>query len=213
MRWKWRLHLTAAAGILFDAKCNYKSRFWPHKWGLILPSSHKHLRLSEWLQKDLGFYASIHKLAVCETQLRTYTLQGHWVIATREKDLLVFLVNLGSLRVEVGIREDSQSMYEGCKRGCGHLWIINNIWALAEQAQFSIWPARSIAEDTCLFIVTTVGTDAALGFQEHHGKTISSCTHVSYATGLGIWKSGFSVLACWDRKLYTSHCLSWCQAF
>lgn len=111
VRWKWRPHLTAAAGTLFfEAKCNYQSRNRPRKQGLMLPSSHEHLGLSEWLQQDVGFYASIQKVALCETQLRTSRLQGHWFIATRGKDLLLFPVNLVSLRVEVGIRGDSQSM-------------------------------------------------------------------------------------------------------
>lgn len=101
---------SSSRDTFFEAKCNYQSRNRPRKRGLTLPSFHEHLGLSEWLQQDVGFYASIQKVALCETQLRTSRLQGHWFIAMRGKDLLLFPVNLVSLRVEVGIRGDSQSM-------------------------------------------------------------------------------------------------------
>lgn len=40
--------------FLFSKKCNYQRRSWPHKWGLTLPSSYKHLRLPQMLSARFG---------------------------------------------------------------------------------------------------------------------------------------------------------------
>lgn len=40
--------------FLFSEKCNYQRRSWPHKWGLTLPSSYKHLRLPQMLSARFG---------------------------------------------------------------------------------------------------------------------------------------------------------------